>query len=141
MVTGETTIFGCALVSNETSDTYKWLLQTFSECMFDKHPQAIVTDGDPAMRDAIRCVFPNYRHRLCAWHIQKNVVEHVKNSDFLGAFNALIYANYTVDKFESVWGNAIEKYNLSYNNWVKKNVWNEVYMSICLYEGQVFCRH
>ncbi|XP_027351162.1 protein FAR-RED IMPAIRED RESPONSE 1-like [Abrus precatorius] len=58
----QTTIFGCALVLDETIETYKWVLKSFSKVMFSKHPNAIVTDGDGAMQEAIKVVFPNCSH-------------------------------------------------------------------------------
>ncbi|XP_058776001.1 protein FAR1-RELATED SEQUENCE 5-like [Vicia villosa] len=54
----QTVNFGAELVSDETSDTYKWLLSCFLECMDDKYPQAVVTDGDGAMKEAIKPIFP-----------------------------------------------------------------------------------
>ena len=42
---GEITIFGCALIVNEKVETYKWVLEAFSEAMFEKHPKWVVTDG------------------------------------------------------------------------------------------------
>jgi len=97
---GGTTIFGCALVSNETRETYKWLLNTFLEAMYHKQPKGVVTDGDLSMREAIKEVFPNSLHRLCSWHFHRNAEENMKNPKFLEDFSSLIYANYTVDKFE-----------------------------------------
>ncbi|KAJ1430921.1 MULE transposase domain [Sesbania bispinosa] len=61
----QTFIFGCALIADETINTYKWVLRMFSEAMFNKHPATVVTDGDGAMREAIKVVFPNASHRLC----------------------------------------------------------------------------
>ncbi|GAU45400.1 hypothetical protein TSUD_134170 [Trifolium subterraneum] len=63
---GETTIFAVALVCDETIKTYKWVLNMFSKAMYGKHPKAVITDGDKSMREAIRVVFPNTRHCLCA---------------------------------------------------------------------------
>ncbi|XP_045799092.1 protein FAR1-RELATED SEQUENCE 5-like [Trifolium pratense] len=54
----QTIIFGAALVSDETTETYKWVLNCFLECMENKHPKAVVTDGDGAMREAIKEVSP-----------------------------------------------------------------------------------
>ncbi|XP_045791791.1 protein FAR1-RELATED SEQUENCE 5-like [Trifolium pratense] len=60
----ETTVFACALIVNEKTETYKWLLETFLDAMYQKHPLRVVTDGDNAMREAIKCVFPNKRSTL-----------------------------------------------------------------------------
>ncbi|KAF7113034.1 hypothetical protein RHSIM_RhsimUnG0167300 [Rhododendron simsii] len=40
------TIFGCALLSKETKDTYNWVLSTFLEVMDGKQPISVVTDAD-----------------------------------------------------------------------------------------------
>ncbi|KAJ1401434.1 MULE transposase domain [Sesbania bispinosa] len=69
---GETTIFGCALVSDEKTEAYKRVLEAFLEAMFNKEPKVVVTDGDGAMREAIRSVFPGSIHRLCSWHLHQN---------------------------------------------------------------------
>ena len=68
---GQTTIFGCALVVDEKVMTYKWVLETFCEVMFDKHPNAIMIDGDQAIRQAIKVMFPNSSHQLCLWIFRK----------------------------------------------------------------------
>ncbi|KAK7323268.1 hypothetical protein VNO77_26733 [Canavalia gladiata] len=130
---GETTIFGFALVADESTETYKWVLETFSEAMFGKHPNGVVTDGDHAMREAVRDVFPNTSHRLCAWHIQKNAAENVKNKHFLEEFKHLIYSSMSIDEFEDEWKKIIEKYGLVENKWMRKmykmkSMWASTYM-------------
>ncbi|QHN88974.1 Protein FAR1-RELATED SEQUENCE [Arachis hypogaea] len=46
---GQTVIFGSGLLSDKTTETYKWLLGTFVEAMGGKSPKAVITDGDLAM--------------------------------------------------------------------------------------------
>ncbi|XP_020979569.1 protein FAR1-RELATED SEQUENCE 5-like [Arachis ipaensis] len=46
----QTIIFGCTLLSDERSETFKWALKEFSEIMSGKLPRGVVTDGDRAMR-------------------------------------------------------------------------------------------
>ncbi|KAJ1415156.1 MULE transposase domain [Sesbania bispinosa] len=93
------------------------------EVMFNKVPKAVVTDGDGAMREAIRSVFPDSLHRLCSWHLHQNACENVKNLKFLEDFKKLIYANFTPEKFEQEWVHVIEKHGLSNNKWVRKIKW------------------
>ncbi|RYR13407.1 hypothetical protein Ahy_B04g070421 isoform A [Arachis hypogaea] len=66
---GQIVIFDSGLLSDETTDTYKWLLETFVESMGGKSPKALITDGDLAMRDAIKNILPNATHWLCGWHL------------------------------------------------------------------------
>lgn len=61
---GQTTIFACALVDDEKTDTYKWVLETFCEAMLNKNLNAAVTDEDNDMREAIKVVFPHATYRL-----------------------------------------------------------------------------
>ncbi|KAJ1378725.1 Zinc finger, CCHC-type superfamily [Sesbania bispinosa] len=92
----------------------------FSEAMFNKHPTAVVTNGDGAMRDAIKVVFPNACHRLCGWHLNKNACENVKNPKFLDDFKKAMYSNFTPNQFEEFWEEMVSKHGLQGNRWVMK---------------------
>ena len=122
---GHTTIFGCALINDEKFETYKWVLEAFLEAMSNKHPKAVVTDGDGAMREAIKEVFPNATHRLCAWHLHRNACENVKHPQFLEDFKSLIYGNFTPTQFEDLWKEVKTKHGLSSNKWVSKTYENK----------------
>lgn len=50
--------------------------------MKGKAPTSIITNGDVAMRNAIRKVFSNH-HRLSACHLIRNALSHVKKIDFM----------------------------------------------------------
>jgi len=63
---GGTIIFTCALICDETIETYKWVLNLFSKTMYDKHPKAVITNEDKSTREDIGVMFPNTRHHLCA---------------------------------------------------------------------------
>ncbi|KAH1198912.1 Protein FAR1-RELATED SEQUENCE 5 [Glycine max] len=58
-----TIVFATALVTNETEETYVWLLEQFLKEMKGKHPSSVITDGDLPMR-AIRIVFPRTHHQF-----------------------------------------------------------------------------
>lgn len=47
-------IFGAALVLDETTETYQWMLKCFLEAMRNTQPNAFVTDEDLAMKEAVR---------------------------------------------------------------------------------------
>ncbi|XP_024042626.1 protein FAR1-RELATED SEQUENCE 5-like [Citrus clementina] len=67
-----TTVFGFALLAEETIDSYAWLLQTFLSTMGNRKPVSVITDGDKAMWKAIKTVFTGCIHRLCCWHLERN---------------------------------------------------------------------
>jgi len=101
--------------------------------MYDKHPKAVVTDGDKSMRETIRVVFPNLRHRICSWHLHQHSRVHIKDPTFLEVFNRLMYSNYTPGQFESEWKRVVDDYGVSKNKWViktyeLKRMWESAYM-------------
>ncbi|CAH9080089.1 unnamed protein product [Cuscuta epithymum] len=136
----QTTIFGCALVADETIETYKWVLESFLEAMGNKHPKAVVTDSDGAMREAIKQVFPAAFHRLCAWHLHKNACENVKMPSFLKDFKTAMYANFTRERFETFWETMVEKHGLKENKWVLKTYNNRYLWATSYLRDQFFGR-
>jgi hypothetical protein len=46
-------MFGCALLINETAESYIWLLKTWLEAMLGCAPSTIITDNDKAIGEAI----------------------------------------------------------------------------------------
>lgn len=104
---------------DETIETYMWVLTSFLDCM-KKLPKAVVTDGDGSMREAIKAVLPSTRHRLCAWHLNKNVVDNVNNSAFLDGFKKAMYSNFTEKEFEEFWADLVRENGLENNPWVTK---------------------
>ncbi|XP_015970067.1 protein FAR1-RELATED SEQUENCE 5-like [Arachis duranensis] len=116
---GQTTIFGCAMLLDERSETFKWALKKFLEIMSEKPPGGVVTDGDHATRGAILEVFPGIPHHLCARHLHRNAVQNIKNKHFWDDFNILLYGQCTVQIFEERWSEIISKYGLAENEWVQ----------------------
>ncbi|XP_028054811.1 protein FAR1-RELATED SEQUENCE 5-like [Camellia sinensis] len=128
-----TMIFACVLLANKTIDTYTWVLETFMEAMANKAPVSILTDGDKAMREAIRRVFLDARHQLCNWHLRKNVVSNVHKSGFAHAFKQCMDMETDEAKFEDGWTRMVEKFGLQTNSWVletyeKRHMWAKSYM-------------
>ncbi|KAA8539947.1 hypothetical protein F0562_026639 [Nyssa sinensis] len=64
---GHSILLGCGLISNEDTDTFTWLFQTWLTCMSGRAPSGIITDQDKAMKKAIEKVLPNTRHRC--WNL------------------------------------------------------------------------
>nr|XP_029143911.1 protein FAR1-RELATED SEQUENCE 5 isoform X2 [Arachis hypogaea] len=129
----QTCIFGFALIENEQTATYTWLLQNFLDVMLNKSPSVVVTDGDEAMKAAIQEIFPNATHRLCGWHIQRNVTANIKSKGFSDDFRRCLYAPWHPNEFEGYWENMIKKYGLEENEWVldeyqKRKSWASAYL-------------
>ncbi|KAL4397117.1 hypothetical protein AHAS_Ahas01G0159800 [Arachis hypogaea] len=88
-IIAKTCIFGFSLLADKQTKSYK-LLDNFSEAMMNKHPGLVIMDGDNAMKSEIEEVFLNATHRLCAWHLYKNAVSHIKDLEFL-ASSRMVY--------------------------------------------------
>nr|GEW27382.1 hypothetical protein [Tanacetum cinerariifolium] len=64
--------FGAALLSDETTESFCWMLEAFLKT-HKKQPPFAVTDQDGALRNAIVKMFPESHHRLCMWHITQKL--------------------------------------------------------------------
>jgi hypothetical protein len=93
-------VFCGAIVCDETEDTYVWLLEQFLEAMGGKSPTPVITDGDLAMRNAIRRVFPECHHRLCAWHLIRNACTNIGKKQFVRKFKQCMLGDYDVGEFK-----------------------------------------
>jgi len=121
----QSVMFGCALLVNETAESYTWLLKTWLEAMLGRAPSTIITDDDKAMGKAIAEVLPNVTHRLCLWHILQKVPEHLahiynKYPSFQRDFQHCIHSTITIEEFETEWSEIVGKYELVENDWLKK---------------------
>ncbi|KAL0223800.1 hypothetical protein P9112_003190 [Eukaryota sp. TZLM1-RC] len=65
---------GFILLSGETTDDYDWALCELREVFPTLQcTETILTDREQALVTAIEINFPNVKHRVCLWHINKNV--------------------------------------------------------------------
>ncbi|XP_057418765.1 protein FAR1-RELATED SEQUENCE 5-like [Lotus japonicus] len=56
--------------------------------MKGKEPSAVITDGDPAMRNAISRLLPEAHDRLCAWNLLQNAQRNVGDPNFVKGFKS-----------------------------------------------------
>lgn len=80
-------VYEFTLLSDGTEYPYIGLLTTFLEAIDGKCAQALITDGDIAMRNAIQIVFMHATHRLYSWYLARNVQTNVGNENFTREFN------------------------------------------------------
>ncbi|XP_031252418.1 protein FAR1-RELATED SEQUENCE 5-like [Pistacia vera] len=125
---GHSILFGCGLISNEDTETFVWLFQSWLACMLNCAPKAIITDQDKTMQNAIEIVFPGIRHRWCLWHIMKKLPEKLRGySEYeyikFSLQNA-VYDSLTREEFEEHWNSLCDKHNLQDNHWLLR-LYNE----------------
>lgn len=140
---GRTLVFGCALLQDQKTETFKWMFQTFLHVMGGKMPRAIITDQDEGMSKAISEVMPQVKHRLCKFNVMQKARE--KLEVFMAArgnMNAELHGfvdnSLTEQEFEDAWAELIEKYDAGENEhlrlmWETRKNWAPVYFRAHFY--------
>ncbi|XP_042983183.1 protein FAR1-RELATED SEQUENCE 5-like [Carya illinoinensis] len=139
----QTIMFSCALLVNETAESYTWLLRTWQEAMLGRAPTTIIIDDDKAMAKAIVEVLPNTTHRLCLWHILQKFPEHLahvynKFLEFQKYFRHYVHETITTDEFEQEWALIVVKYELGENTWLQ-NLYSRRDKWVPAYLRSTFC--
>ncbi|KAF7848878.1 hypothetical protein BT93_L1473 [Corymbia citriodora subsp. variegata] len=103
------TLFGCALLLDETVKSFIWLFEAFLNSMGNKAPKTM---------------FPNTQHRLCTWHIGKNAHQNIphlyNNPGFKDKyFLMLMYRCRSEEEFESIWKEMEEEWGTENNKQLK----------------------
>uniref|UniRef100_A0A803MWY6 Protein FAR1-RELATED SEQUENCE n=1 Tax=Chenopodium quinoa TaxID=63459 RepID=A0A803MWY6_CHEQI len=129
----KTVPLGVALIANEKTDTYIWVLEQLKEVGGNVAPYTIITDGDKAMAAAITEVFPRAHHRLCMWHLMRNIKGHT-NKRFCSGFMKCVDGARTPDEFEEAWEDLMKSYKaVRDKKWAQdlyydKEKWAEAFM-------------
>ncbi|XP_006582641.1 protein FAR1-RELATED SEQUENCE 5 [Glycine max] len=114
----QTIVFVAAIVTDETEETYVWLLEQLLVAMKGKAPCSIITDGDLAMRNVITRVMLGVSHRLCAWHLLRNALSHVRDKHVLKWLKKLMLGDFEVVEFEEKWKEMVATFELEDNSWI-----------------------
>ncbi|XP_049368959.1 protein FAR1-RELATED SEQUENCE 4-like [Solanum verrucosum] len=124
-------LLGCALLTSEDIETYKFVFSTRLTAM------AILTDQCESIKAAIAKVLPDTIHRYCIWHIMTKLPAKLKGVwDFKIAkseFKSIIYNSITINEFEEKWVGFIQKYELQHRLWfhnlyLEKEKWIYVFL-------------
>nr|BAB33151.1 hypothetical protein [Carthamus tinctorius] len=115
-------VVGAALIRKENADYFTWVLNAFVKA-HGSLPKLVITDQCPAMKQAISIAFPNTIHRLCLWHITKNVkkqvsVHLVKKTSFVADWNKMIWnLHLGPAEFDNKWEEFLDLYGLTGVSW------------------------
>ncbi|KAE8667591.1 hypothetical protein F3Y22_tig00112399pilonHSYRG00085 [Hibiscus syriacus] len=107
-----TIVFATAIIADETSQSFEWVLQNFLEAMMNKSPISVVTDGDRAMQRAIKSVIPYAKHRLCSWHLSRNAQANIGDPKFTAAFSKCMASWWTTKEFDIQWRSIVSEFNV-----------------------------
>ncbi|ESQ50111.1 hypothetical protein EUTSA_v10001905mg [Eutrema salsugineum] len=120
---GQTILFGCALILDESDASFVWLFKTFLTAMRDQSPVSLVTDQDRAIQIAVAQVFPGARHCINKWDVLREGQEKLAHvclaypSFQVELYNCINFTE-TIEEFESSWSSIIEKYDLGRHEWL-----------------------
>ncbi|KDP24914.1 hypothetical protein JCGZ_24292 [Jatropha curcas] len=121
---GQPVLFGCALLINESEESFIWLFKTWLVAMSGRPPVSITTDHDRVIRLAVTQVFPETRHRFCKWHIFNECQEklsHVlsEHPSFEPELHKCVNLTESIEEFESCWLSMIDTYHLKEHEWLQ----------------------
>ncbi|CAB4403132.1 unnamed protein product [Rhizophagus irregularis] len=110
-----TRIVACAIIEDETLDTYQWILGSIlTETGVSS--QIVFSDSDPSLIRSIKDIFPNAHHLICIFHIDLNLWKKLKGK--LGSQFEEFYHKFYVcqnslceELFELRWNQLIEQYS------------------------------
>ncbi|MFS7942126.1 putative transcription factor FAR family [Helianthus anomalus] len=119
-------LLGCALISDESEESFTWVFQAWARAMSGKRPVSIIADQDKPVQNAIAQVFPGTHHRFSPSQILAKEHENLgplrSMEEFKFEFESCVSQSQTASEFNSAWGVLIAKYNLEENTWL-----NEMY--------------
>ncbi|XAR52845.1 hypothetical protein NMG60_11021153 [Bertholletia excelsa] len=117
-------LLGCALLGDESTTTFSWVMQTWLKAMGGQAPKVVITDQDKAMKSVITEVFPSSYHCYFMWHILGKVLENLghiikQHENFMVKLDKCIYRSWTHEEFEKRWQKLLDRFELKENEWVQ----------------------
>ncbi len=107
-----------AVVSDETKETYQWILKCLLHATNGLAPRVLFTDADAGMIAAIHETLPNTKHNYCIWHIRKNLEKNLKGKlgksyiDFIKEWNKC-RNSFSENEFQKQWHNLLINYPIA----------------------------
>lgn len=131
-------LFGCALVGDESSSTFAWLMRTWLRAVGGQSPRVVITDDDISLREAIEEVFPKAHHCFCLWHVMGKVSQNLgnkisKSEDFVKKLKKCMWLLLKEEEFETRWWKMVDSFKLRDDDLIQslfenRTKWVPVYM-------------
>ncbi|XP_059650396.1 protein FAR1-RELATED SEQUENCE 7-like [Cornus florida] len=118
-------LLGCALIADESEESFTWVFQTWLRATLGRCPLSIIADQDKVIQHAIAQVFPGTHHRFSAWQMKAKEQQNLgalltMDTDFKFEYETCIYQSQTPTEFDTAWTVIVEKYDLKENAWIKE---------------------
>ncbi|KAL1220634.1 Protein FAR-RED IMPAIRED RESPONSE 1 [Cardamine amara subsp. amara] len=116
-------LLGCALVADESKETFVWLIKTWLRAMGGRAPKVILTDQDKFLMVAVSELLPNTRHCFALWQVLEKIPEYFSNvmkqhENFLQKFNKCIFRSWSDDEFDLRWWKMVSQFGLEGDEWL-----------------------
>lgn len=138
-------LLGCALIAEESEESFTWVFQTWVRAMSGRRPLSIIADQDKAIQRAITQVFPGTHHRFSSWQIKAQEHQYLgpllsMNTEFKYEYETCICQSQIPSEFDSVWNVVLNKYNLKDNLWLQemyrmRKSWVPLYIRSTFFAG------
>lgn len=147
---GQLVLLGCGLLSDESTESFLWLLKSWLTCMKGRPPSAIITDECVAIKAAVREVFPKTRHRISDWHVVRSISEKLgelaEYESLKTELETIIYDSLKDDEFEARWKILIDRFGLQDNEWMtflyeNRHLWVPAFLKDAFWAGLSTVNH
>ncbi|XP_021758879.1 protein FAR-RED IMPAIRED RESPONSE 1-like isoform X2 [Chenopodium quinoa] len=132
-------LLGCALIAEELTSTFVWLLKTWLRAMGGSAPQVIISDQHPSIKSAIQEVLPNTRHCFHLCNVLEKFPENLahvtkRHENFTGKFNECVFKSWTDEQFDLRWWKMVGRFDLQEDEWIRslyedRKKWVPLYLS------------
>ncbi|KAL5204227.1 hypothetical protein ABZP36_009098 [Zizania latifolia] len=140
-------VFGCALMTDESEDSFAWLFETWLAFMGGRKPTSFTMGYNKAVEIAAMRVFGDVKHRFCRRDIfsickQKLASLYSEHPTLKLELKECVTELERIDQFESTWRMLLNKYNLFGNEWLQtifsiRHQWVPVYLKDSFF-GELF---
>ncbi|XP_020096872.1 protein FAR1-RELATED SEQUENCE 6-like [Ananas comosus] len=147
---GQLILLGCGLLSDESTESYLWLLRTWQACMVGCSPNAIITDEIKMIKAAIAEIFPKVRHRISLNNIMESIAHKLRgNTEYetiRKEIKNVVYNSLVDDEFEEGWRILTQRFGLEDNEWLfflyeNRQLWAPAFLKDTFWAGFSIDQH
>lgn len=131
-------LLGCALVGDELSSTFTWVIHTWLRAVGGQSPRVVITDDDVSLKEAVDEVFPKAQHCFCLWHVMEKISQNLGNKisnteDFVKKLKKCMWFPLKEEEFEKRWWKIVDSFKLRDDDLIRslfenRTKWVPVYM-------------
>ncbi|XP_044319599.1 protein FAR1-RELATED SEQUENCE 7-like [Triticum aestivum] len=137
-------LLGSGVLTDQSPDSYVWLLRAFMRSTYQVRPKSVITDGGDAVVHAVETVLPQSNHRICSCHLERGIREHLDGYSAKVGFRSLMFEdNCSPVEFEERWHSFVARHRTTSNQewlckmYVKRELWTAAFVGDKFFLGMV----